>query len=227
MCHALSEPKYYCLEFGTRILFHKMQKICHDVYTIETTGTLICYYCKLYLHEYIHTHTQTYTHAAWANHMHTTCIRMSCITREKIMRHHNNPAHNSKTFLHLVSVPHSRKPWSALYWGHEEKFHGSTASTSRLSCNAYPSNLLPYIPLLSSNHSVAYMLAVITLISDKTFGLVDIGQREWMGIEQEGETGKPQMFSSPSSMGLLSVTSLYFPHVQTETTQDSSVSTEP
>lgn len=85
MCHASSELKQYCIEFGTRILFHKMQKICHDVCTIETTGTLIYYYCKLYLHEYIHTHTQTYTHADWANHMHTTCIRMSCIRREKIM----------------------------------------------------------------------------------------------------------------------------------------------
>lgn len=127
------------VDFGTRILFHKMQKICHDVCTIETTGTLICYYCKLYLHEYIHNHTQTYTHADWANHMHTICIRMLCITREKIMRLRNNPAHNSKTFSHLVSVPHSRKPWSALYWGREKKFHGSTASISPLCCYAYPS----------------------------------------------------------------------------------------
>jgi hypothetical protein len=125
-----------------------------DVCTIETAGTLICYYCKVYLHEYIHTHTQTYTHAVWVNRMHTTCIRIPCITREKIRWHHNNPAHNSKTCFPLVSVPHSRKPWSVLYWGREKESYGSTPSTFPLSCYASPSSALPYIPLSSSSHSV-------------------------------------------------------------------------
>jgi hypothetical protein len=68
--HASTEQKHYCLEFGTRILLHKTQKIYHEVCTIETTITLICYYEKLYLHEYIHTHTQIDTCRLSQSHAH-------------------------------------------------------------------------------------------------------------------------------------------------------------
>jgi hypothetical protein len=55
------------------------------------------------------------------------------------------------------------------------------ASTELLSCYTSPSRILPYIPLLSSRHSV-HMNAggdnyIIIFTSNKHFGLTDIDQK--------------------------------------------------
>jgi hypothetical protein len=99
-----------------------------------------------------------------------------------------------------------------LYWGHRNKSYGSTPSTS------YPAFTLPspsYYPciLQSSSRFVHTIVGngnhVIIFVSVKRFGQVDIGHRELEENAAVGRKGKTPAPSSQTSVGLLSVTSVY------------------